>query len=295
MKRIILSTVITGFLFTACQKEDMNPGNATGTQSKNNPPVTVQSISPVPATFVKKILAEEFVSTTVGLSPDAALDLDAVSKTYPDIVYPASLHVDDIMSSNAGSHALKLLATQPMTFPLGLVSRKPFNGNLFLDTKQMDAAVQWIINKPVDCGLAISTNVVGAVARLDIHAGFTATMSNTLEVHTYLVEDGIITSNPDFEQENSLNTTPGNHYYGAGNPIHNFEHRNVVRRLLCANSISTANQVAGGEEVFTNWVDIPAVFSGTSNFKILSFIIDTNTNEVLNVQQCALGQEKDWN
>src|SRR5688572_29276197 len=110
MKRIILTTVITGFLFTACQKEDMGTNPASGEQDKNGP-LTVQTISPVPTTFIKKILAEEFVSTAIGATPDAALDMSTVAKSYPDIVYAASLHVDDVMASNGSSHALKLLAT----------------------------------------------------------------------------------------------------------------------------------------------------------------------------------------
>src|SRR5690349_18073340 len=105
MKRILLSTVITGFLFTACQKEDMGT-NPTSDQQKLNPPAAVQAISVVPTTFTKKILAEEFISTTIGASPDAALDMNQVAKAYPGIVYAASLHVDDVMASNAASHVL---------------------------------------------------------------------------------------------------------------------------------------------------------------------------------------------
>jgi hypothetical protein len=294
MKRIILSTVITGFLFTACQKEDAGAPTATNTSGKGGGPV-VLAISPVPTVFTKKILAEQFVGTNVGATPEASFDLTAVAKSYPNNVYSASLHVDDVMASNATSHALKTLTTQPLSYPVGMINRKPFNGNMFIDSKQFNNAVQMLLNKPVDCGLAISTNIVGRSARIDVHAGFTATLTSSLEVHSYLIEDGIISNNPDFEQANSLNTTPGNMFYGAGNPIAGFEHKNVARRLLSANTINGVNMVPGGEEVFTNWVDLPTMLSGNSTYKILSFIIDTNTQEVLNVQECVLGQEKDWN
>lgn len=294
MKRIILSTVITGFLFTACQKEDAGAPTASNTSAKGSSPV-VMAISPVPTVFTKKILAEEFVGTNIGATPEASFDLAAVAKSYPNNVYSASLHVDDVMASNATSQALKTLTTQPLSFPVGMINRKPFNGNLFIDSKQFNNAVQMLLNKPVDCGLAISTNIVGRSARIEVHAGFTATLTSSLEVHSYLIEDGIISNNPDFEQANSLNTTPGNMFYGAGNPIAGFEHKNVARRLLSANTINGVNMVPGGKEVFTNWIDLPTMLSGNSTYKILSFIIDTNTQEVLNVQECVLGQEKDWN
>jgi hypothetical protein len=295
MKKLILSAVVSGFLFTACQKEEV-PSTAAPSPAKPAP--TVQAISPVPATFVKKILAEEFVGATVGLTPEASLDLNTVMKNYPDMVYAASLHVYDRMTSNPTSTALKLLATQTLTYPIGMIDRKQFNGNLFIDSKQFDNAIMMLINKPVDCGLAISTTTASYTANIDVYTGFTATMPGTYKVTTYLIEDGIINPSPDFEQENSLNMTPGNYFFGAGNPLQNYEHRHVARRIIGASggeTINSANITAGGSQVFSYEIDIPAKLSGVSTFKVLSFISDATTNEVVNVQECVLGQEKDWN
>ena len=298
MKQIILSAALAGLLFTACQKEDdglASGPSSNGIAAKNGNSLTTQAISPVPATFIKKVLAEQFVGTDIGATPDASYDMRAVTQGYPGIVYSACLHIDDRMSSNTAKSALKAMSTQPLTYPMGMVDRKPFNGNVFMDSKQFNAAVQNIVNKPIDCGLAISTHDNGLWASIDIHTGFTATMTANLGVMTYLIEDNIITNDPDFEQTNSLNSVPGSTYYNAGNPVPNFEHKYVARCILANDVISSTNMVAGGSQIFTKEFDLPAKYSGNSNFKILSFIYDLNTQEVLNVQQCDLGAEKDWN
>lgn len=295
MNKLILSAVVTGFLFTACQKEEV-PSTAAPSPAKPMP--SVQAISPVPATFIKKVLAEEFIGTTVGLTPEASFDLNKTIKNYPDMVYAASLHVYDRMTSNPTSTALKLLTTQPLTYPTGTIDRTQFNGNLFIDSKQFDQAIQMLLNKPVDCGLAISTTTTTYTANIDVYTGFTAAMPGTYKVTTYLIEDGIINPSPDFEQENSLNMTPGNMFFGAGNPLQNYEHRHVARRIIgtpAGETINNANIIPGGQEVFSYTIDIPSKMSAVSTFKVLSFITDATTNEVVNVQECILGQEKDWN
>lgn len=298
MKQIILSAAMAGLLFTACQKEDdgIASGPSSGTvAARNGITNTTQAISPVPATFIQKVLAEQWVGTTVGATPDASYDMEAITFNHPDIVYSACLHVDDVMTSNTAKSALKAMSAQPMAYPLGMINRKPFNGNTFLDSKQFDAAVQMLINKPVDCGVAISTHDNGHWASMDVHVGFTASSSASLAVMTYLIEDGIISSDPDFEQTNSLNTVPGSTYYNRGNPLQNYEHKYVARCILSNDVINNSNMVAGGSQIFSKNFDLPEKFSGVSNYKILSFIYDINTKEVLNVQQCDLGAEKDWN
>lgn len=297
MKKIILLVAVTGFLFTACQKEEEGTSPAS-TSPLRNAPATVQAISPVPGLFVKKILAEEFVGAPVGLTPDASFDLSKVVKQYPNTVYSASLHVFDLMTSNASSTAIKTLTTQTLTYPCGVVNRKPFNGNLFIDSKQFQNAVQTLLNNPVKCGVAISTHINGATATVDIHAGFASTISGTYLITAYLIEDGIINTNPDFDQDNTLNNIMGSAFYHAGNPIHNYEHKNVARSIigpLTGQAINAINMVAGGVEIFNYSIDIPQKMSSVSTFKVIAFITDSNTNEVVNVQECILGQEKDWN
>lgn len=284
---------------TSCQKEESVNVNRDASAEKAPAAVNqVNTITPVPASFSKKVLVEEFVGTQYAQTPEANYDLAQIVKSSNNHVYSASLHVGDAMNSNQTSILLSSMPVTPTSYPCGMIDRAHVNGNLYTDSKQFTNAVNMRLNSSVDCGLAISSVMVSGQAQVDIYTGFSAPMTGNYKVNAYLVEDRVSGNNPNFYQSNAYNLTFGSPFYLAGNPISTYEHQNVVRKSItnpAGNPISATAMVAGGQEIHSFTVDLPVRLCNISNYHIIAYITNVNTNEIVNVQQAQLGMVKDWN
>lgn len=294
MKKLFLYTAASGFLFTACQKEDnQTPDLPNGSKA----PTTV-NVSPVPATFIKKVLLEELTSTTIGTSPSSALEIANVKRINPDRIISVSIHLNDIMSNLQSNRLLNSFSGSISNVPCALVNRYNYAGNSCLPASMYNTAVNANLIKPVECGIAINSTINGRNAQVDIHTGFSNTLNSSCRVTTYLIEDNVANANPAFYQANAYNTTPGSPFYNLGNPIRNYRHLNVVRKVIsgaAGDNVNPMAQVAGGKDVMTYKIDLPQKHNNLSTWQIVSFVTDNATNEVLNVQSAPLGTLKDWN
>jgi hypothetical protein len=296
MKKLLLIAASVGFLFASCQKDDMSsPGTSTSATLKSAPtsPVPI-----VPSTFLKKVLVEEFTGTSYPLVPEANRDLHALVLSGKDRVYSTGLHLGDVMNNIQSNFVLSAMGNTNPAIPCGLVNRTSISGNLFLDSKHFAAATSTLLVQPVNCGISMSTSYMGNSAAVSVTAGFNGTMTGTYRMVTYLTEDKVVSLAPAFYQLNGFNNTPGSPYYNAGNPIHGMEYYNVIRRTLSrlnGDPIASNLITPGGTVTFNYQMDLPQKLAATSQYMIISFIVDMNTNEVVNVQQCTLGSNKGWN
>ncbi|CAN5626319.1 hypothetical protein BH11BAC2_BH11BAC2_13760 [soil metagenome] len=300
MKKLLLFAATAGLLFSACQKdESSNPlSDSNSSANKTYTPPTTGSVSPVPSSFLKKAMVEEFVGTQVAAAPEASFDLESIVKGSNDRVYAASLHVSDDMSTFQTPRVLSMMGNSNPTLPCGIISRQGYNGQIFFNSKQFNGALNTLLNKPVDCGLAITSVVLVKRIIASIHYGFTATMPGTYKVTAYLIEDKVQSNNPIFDQANAFNNNPNSIFYQAGNPIKSYQHRYIVRNTLTAptgNAINPAANIPGGSDIISLQFDMPGKYSAIGNYKILCFLTDAATNEVVNVQQADIGTTKDWN
>ncbi len=284
----------SGFLFTACQKEESTaPELPSGSKA-----ATTVNVSPVPATFIKKVLVEELTSATNGDAPQSAYDLAGVTRTNPDRIIPVSMHINDIMANVQSNRLLSTFAFSLTNVPCALISRFSYAGNSCIPSSLYNNAVSANLQKPVECGIAINSSISGRIAQVDVHTGFANTLNSTYKVHAYLVEDKISNANPAFYQANSYNNTPGSPFYNLGNPIRNYTYQNVVRKVISSpggDNVNPMAQVAGGSDVVTYKLDIPQKYNSNSKWYLVAFITDNTSNEVLNVQSAELGTLKDWN
>ncbi|MBL7924203.1 MAG: Omp28-related outer membrane protein [Bacteroidia bacterium] len=294
MKKLFLYAVATGFLFTACQKEDTaDPSGSSGMKAASAP-----NVSPVPATFVKKVMVEEFTSATNGFVPESSRDLYSSVKANPGRVYLAGLHLNDIMAHNQTNRLMSAFTPGNASIPCATVDRANFAGNTYLSSNQYSNAISASLLKPVTCGVAINSAITGNSAVIDIHAGFAATMPGSYKISAYLIEDRVVSGNPLFYQANAFNNMSGSPFYNAGNPITGFVHNNVVRRVLSSSMgdpINITAQVAGGSAVFNYKIDMPQKHNPNSTWKVIAFITNDVTNEIVNVQMGDLGSLQDWN
>jgi Outer membrane protein Omp28 len=292
MNKLFLFGAAVIVLFSSCQKETPETVSMQVTERVSNQP----GITPVPSTFIKHVLLEHFTGVTDGDAPTNALNAEFIQRSFPGRVTVATLHMNDVMAISHGSRVLQNLGGGN-TNAVATIDRKPFAGTTFLDGSRWSTAVSGDLRKPTDCGLAINSTIANHTATAWVVAGFTSTPGAGRNVTAYLVEDMVSSNNSLFAQANNQNSNQLSQFFNQGNPISNFVHANVVRRVLTStlgNSVNPTTMVPGGSATFTFKFDVPER-TGNSTWKIIAFISDATTKEVLNVQEATLGTLKDWN
>jgi|GEM_PF-3408010 len=293
MKKLLIYALASGFLFTSCQKEDESETtNSSGL--KAGIPTT---ISPMPTTFVKKVLVEEFTSTTEGLAPESTGEIYKSIKGNNNRIYHAGLHSQDIMTNFQTNRLVSTLGSSPITLPCATINRTTVSGNAFLNPNQYNTTINNLLLQNIKCGLAMSSSVARSIVNIDIHVGFASNYNGTYNLTTYLIEDNVTSGNPAFDQSNSLNNTQGSAYYNIGNPILGYNHKNIIRKVVSKDLGDQINPtvVNGGTGVMSYTIDLPKKLGTNSTWKIISFITDATDNQVLNVQMSDVGTVKDWN
>lgn len=184
--------------------------------------------------------------------------------------------------------------------PSGMVNRTPSLGNVILSPSQWMSNASVAAGGSAVAGLAITSSMSGSTAQVEVHAGFNSTLSGDHRLAVYLVEDSVTGTASGYQQMNAYNNSSGSPYYNMGNPIQDYKHSRVVRKVLTADlgdAIPAAKLTAGGDHKveFSN-VDL----SGYN--KAFLFVVayvhrfgaSATTHEVLNVQAVKVGATRDW-
>ncbi len=274
--------------------------NSQGTCSKvitKKVLVPITNSFPVPTTFAKKVLIEEFTGTWCGYCPDGAYRMEEIIKDNPDRVFGASVHQGDPMQ-------LPLYTTLDNTFnvtgfPSGMVARVPYQGTVPMNRGYWATATNTILGQTAKCGLAIDARVSGTDITVEVHAAFNAAISGTHNVTVYLTEDGV-NKGTSYDQHNYYNADNTSPFYQLGDPIPGFKHNNVITKVLSADmgdAIPASFLVAGGHFEKTYTATLPAG-TNTDRLHVIAFVNKTGasatTHEVLNVQYTAANSIKGW-
>lgn len=118
-------------------------------------------------------------------------------------------------------------------YPSGSIDRVLFSGETHVAVNIGDwaARVAERLNSisPVSVELQnLSYNPVTRLLQVTVASEFYNSVSGDLRFNLTLVEDSVT----GYPQQNFYDTQPGHPYFGAGNPVVNFYHRNVIREHL---------------------------------------------------------------
>ena len=291
IKKIILGFAI--IIMAACKKSnDVNPEPVTPpADSLNN-----NNNTTVPTSFTQKVLLEEFTGAWCSTCPDADFKRDQVMSSHSGKVVAVAVHETDGME-------IPLIWTLDGTFhtniPSGMINRTPSNGNVVLNSTQWMSNATVALGKTAKCGLKIKSTVSGSNANIEVHVGFKEVLSGTNNLTVYLIQNKVTGSGSGYNQANAYNTSSGSPFYNLGNPIINYQHNYVVKKVLTANlgDVIDASKIsAGGEYIKT----ISTSLSGLnqSELYVVAFVnkigTTATTHEILNVQQAKIGTEKNW-
>lgn len=232
----------------------------------------------------KKYLFEYFTGAWCQYCPNGALAIQNVSAANPDVIFMA-VHGgggSDNMKT-ADGNSLISVASVP-GFPSGMLDRFGFNatdnnGNPVKATtfnpfdNQGNNVWQTMLNirrqnaptSPVAVSASGSYNPGNRELTVTVRGEFFSALSGDIRLNAILVEDSVTGAGQGWDQVNAFHTQQGHPYYGKGNPITNYPHRNVFRANMGGlwgkpNSLPmniTAGSVHSTDLVFT----IPATWN----------------------------------
>ena len=294
MKKHLLVMIYCATLIS-CSKD-----NSYDTTAITETPGNTSNISPVPNTFTQKVLLEIFTGAGQPQSTDGTARMNDLINANSNQAIPLCIHYSDAMEIPVYSFLETTFCNSvPPAFPSAMINRIPSTGIVTLNRTQWQSNFNINKQKVAKCGLAIETNVSGTNATITVHAGFNQTVSANHNITVYLVENNIVGNGNQFEQRNSYNTIAGHAFYQAGDPILNFQHNYVIRKVLSANSgdeIRSSQLIAGGKEVKTYTTSISSYKQ--DDLYVIAFVNKTGatstTHEIMNVQRVKLGSTKDW-
>lgn len=235
--------------------------------------------------FTKKILLEDYTGTWCQYCPGAAAAIATATNTSYNIL-TVGYHVS--YSSTQG--------IDPMQIPETVFFAGQYGVNAF-PTVFFDgpATTDWNYPNPsqlnselaetATTGLALDAEVSGNVLNVEVKVGFTAVPTEELKLMLYLVEDNVTTSTPQ----------------SGTNQGANYVHKDVLREVytnqlgdvIPAGSISLS---ADYTQTFTG-LTLPSNISNMSELKVIAFVrknISGNHYKIMNVQEAALGETKDF-
>ena len=255
-------------------------------------------VSKVPSAFTKKVLIEEFTGAWCGYCPDGAHRVQSIIDNNNGNAIGVSLHSSDDM---AIAHTNYLETTYQNTgYPSGMVDRVPFNGTTSTWNR---GSWEYVANdqliKISSCGLAIKSEINGASATVEVHAGFNTTLNGDYKLTVYLIEDGVTGTGYGYDQRNYYNTDSESPFYEKGDPIEGYEHNHTLRAVLSeslGDPISPSSLVSGGDHIDTYTVDLSSY--NKNNLSIVAFVTYIGStfteHEVMNVQKCDIDGFQDW-
>jgi hypothetical protein len=289
MKKIY-PLVLAMLVIQACSKkeEPLTP--------QNNTPTSPTGVN-LPSTFVQRVLLETFTGTWCSTCPDADYKRDQVVSTYAGKVISITIHNNDSMALPAYTWYFSNFGTG---IPSGMVSRIPSLGNVVLNANQWLSNTTTALSRIAKCGLTIASSHSGGNAVIDVNAGFIDDITANLTLNVFLVEDNITGTGSGFSQANGFNTITGSPFYNQGNPINNYVHNRVVKKLVTPNSgeaIPSAQTMKNS--IYTKSYSVPLSGMNPDYVYVVAFInkagTSASTHEILNVNQVKLGQTVGWN
>ena len=274
----------------ACSKDDTN---STSTDSGN-------INSTVPTTFTQKVLIETFTGASQPQCTDGFVKLDNILSANTTKAIPVAIHYSDAMEINQYTTLQSAFSNGAAPqFPSAMINRTSSLGMLIFNRTQWQSNFDVNKVKSPSCGLSIKSTINGTQGTAEIHCGYNTTLSGNYTLTAYLVEDNISGSGNLYDQRNGYNTISGHPYFNLGDPILNFNHNYVLRKVVSAElgeALANSNIKAGGEEI-KNYTFSTAGMNST-NLYVVAFISKNGTTLtdkfVLNAQKVKLGSTRNW-
>jgi thiol-disulfide isomerase/thioredoxin len=235
----------------------------------------------LPTGYSQKVLIEDYTGVWCGYCPRIAYAIHQIQtqSEYSEKIVPVAIHLyehnDPYYCEDAG---ILSDAFQISGLPKGKINRtidwvSPQEDNLNQVTN--------LIGGSASLGIAINSSIENSSLNASIRVGFAQDFTN-LGIVVYLIENGLI-----HDQTNYTD------YFGGDHVIENFEHNDVLRKIytnVLGNSIPENQSVTGNIFEYNLQELLPGNIDNPNNLSLVVFVVDKNTNTVLNAQHAKIGE-----
>ena len=264
--------------------------------------------STIPNTFQQKVLIEQHTGTWCGWCP---MGKEAMKiATQNTNVVGVEIHYNDEMANmDKFYNPLKNKFGHP-AFPSGMVNRKKSivgstiimgaDKHLINDVKTTDwqVNVDAILKVPkTPFGLALETKLTGRELELMAHVSFQISMSDKYGLGIYLVENEV-TGYPQMNYLSNYSMFKDYEAYSLPSEIANIKHFNVSRDAIAPidNGIDIPFATSNYTKIYHKYfkTTLPQIVTNTEKCKVIAFIVNRKTNEIINVQEVAMNKASGW-
>jgi thiol-disulfide isomerase/thioredoxin len=249
---------------------------------------------------VKRVLLEQFTSTTCGWCPDGTVYLDSLIKKYPDQVIGAKMHYADAMETSE-THQMNLAYVLANAgWPSGAINRQYVyeyfipDSMIALDRGIWDSVVAAELQKPpvVDVNLYYNINKDTRKLVATVTGKFLSEINGDLRFNVSITEDDVTGTGSGYDQINNYSHNsqfPNHPYYNLPSVIKGYKHQMVLRKMLGSpwgTGGAIPKHVVSGDYFVQNYeYDLDTLWN-LDKLKFIGFVQtydpDTNHRQILN-------------
>lgn len=236
--------------------------------------------------YSHKILIEDYTGTWCGFCPRVNYAIELL-RAETDHVVAVANHI-----RNGDPFLFDGSTSLSETFNIGGLPEGRINRIHKWDSPQnnnLNQALEYINVGGSPLGLAINSSINGNQIDTEIKVGFSQTLNTNLGLVVYLTENGLI-----HDQTNYTNFFPVGQYV---DPLVNFVHNDVLRAIYTdelGDVIPLSETIQDNIYSINMSKNIPASVNDNSNLHLVAFVVNKDTNEVINAQESTVGENKDF-
>ena len=287
MRKLSLVLVVFAILFQSCKKSNSNTGGSGG-----------GGTTPTATTYTRKAYVEDFTGTWCGWCPLMSYTLEQKKTQHGAKLIFVGMHYGPTTGQFDPFHSTSFLNLMNRyginAFPTGLVNRQTV-----VSSSTLASNIDFAVAADSYVGIKMETTLSGTDCSLKTTVRFGSDFkTKTVKLVLMLVEDELKYNQVNYLANNS--SYQSHPYYSAGNPMVNYTHYGVFRRVITSNLegdiIPSANTGLGGEYVNTTLVNVTGIAAGKG--KIVALVINdtgsATSTQVLNAQEVVVGQTQNF-
>ncbi|WP_299462680.1 Omp28-related outer membrane protein [uncultured Microscilla sp.] len=251
----------------------------------------------IPASITQKVLIEEFTGTWCGYCPSGAKSVHDAELKYPNQVIGIGIHYRDKMETRMFAH-LETILGNINSFPGATFNRKAFNGSKVSHPGNSNRNSGQIINNTTSpkLGIAIETNV-NSSNEVEVLTYVGIKEKGEYAITVYLIEDKVVGQGRGYDQANYHNDNSSSPFYQKGNPIKGYEHNATLRDILTdLNGFELPTCGQDADKIYKRMFKLKLDDSyNKDNCRIVAFVTDKTSKEVINSQVVKVGETQAWN
>lgn len=223
--------------------------------------------------FVNRVLVEEYSGTWCGNCPRILYGTQLLKQqTDKEVSVQIHLFGDDPFITNQGNQLATNLGVGGV--PTGKINRTVnWTGPQYQNVNQVISEIK----SSSDAGIAINSTITNSAVTATVKMGFEST-NTSVKLVVYLVEDNLFHTQRNYSSD----------LYGGLSAIPNFEYDGVLRAII--SSLDGDEIMVNGLTVDKNYTfNLPSNISSSNNIKLVAFLVNMNTNAVINVREASVG------